>query len=78
MVAYSKSQLDAVSAILIGCYSPESDKTSGTGTIDIDNIRVVYSDSCGHAIVGDINSDCVVNLGDLPALAASWLTEILY
>ncbi|AQQ70228.1 hypothetical protein SMSP2_00571 [Limihaloglobus sulfuriphilus] len=68
-----KSALDAVSAILIGCWSPAADGTSGSGTIDIDGIRVKYEDTCGTVHRGDFNGDCVVDMLDFAGFAASWL-----
>ena len=70
LVNADKSELDAVSAILIGCWSPEEDGTSGSGVIDIDDIRVVYEDYCSEKLAGDIDDDCDVDLADFLAFQA--------
>ncbi|MFI4912148.1 MAG: hypothetical protein ACIAQZ_10830 [Sedimentisphaeraceae bacterium JB056] len=78
LVGADKAGLDQVTAILFGCWSPEADGTSGTGTIDIDSVRVQYEDTCGSFNASDMNGDCVTNMLDMTVLANNWLTESLY
>jgi hypothetical protein len=77
-VDYSKVDLDEVTAILIGCYSPASDGTSGSGVIDIDDISIVYESVCEQTAGGDVNGDCVVDFTDYAAISANWLDQIIY
>ncbi len=78
LVGYDKSALGQVSAVLIGCWSPAADLTSGTGVIDIDNITVVYNDSCGGYLTTDLNKDCITDLLDMSIVAYNWLDQVVY
>ncbi len=66
-----------------GTYSLQLESTEGV-LIGKDTVQVVvYSDACEYAsnqpgfewIVGDVNNDCAVDIGDIGVLAAQWLDE---
>ncbi len=77
-IGYDPAELDEVTAINIGCYSPEEDSTAGSGVIDIDDIRIVYPDYCASYLVGDINGDCQVDFTDFAIMGQNWLDTLAY
>jgi hypothetical protein len=65
---YGVGDLTNVNGLLIGCYDP----TGGTGTISIDDIRLVKNAVCTSGSA-DLNGDCVANFADFATLAEEWL-----
>jgi hypothetical protein len=70
---WTHTNLQHVGAIIFGIQSqPLGPYGTGTGTIDVDDIRLVDRPGC-TPLVEDLTGDCRVDLNDLRAFVTYWL-----
>jgi hypothetical protein len=73
----TKSVLNNIRYIVIGCGSSRAD--ARTGAIDLDEVMFIKYPICSPYLAGDIGSlefkDCIVDLEDLAAITEDWLIE---